>query len=376
MKISEVKVTSVKSSFGLWPGPHKWFTLKPLDLYDKYRVDYVKNSSPTEDCLIEIVTDEGIRGISKTTEPQGFIIENFLKPMILGENPLNIEMLWDQMYRATMPFGRKGTVIMAIGAVDTALWDIIGKARKEPVYNLLGGKTREKIRAYASHLHPAPAKELAKEAMEYLEEGYTAMKQRLVSGPSDGVSGMKRNVELVEAVRDAVGYNVDLMADCWMGWNVQYTIKMAKKLRRFELTWLEEPIIPDNVDGYAKIRKAVETPIAAGEHEYTLWGFKELLQKEAVDIIQPDIIWAGGITVCRKICALAEAYSIPVIPHTSTAPTLHLIMANTVNVCPLAEFLTKYPMQTYFKESIIPESGYFTVSERPGLGVEFKPFIY
>jgi L-alanine-DL-glutamate epimerase-like enolase superfamily enzyme len=240
------------------------------------------------------------------------------------------------MYRKTMAFGRKGIGMAAISAVDIALWDILGKAAKQPVYRLLGGKTKPRIPVYASRLYSVALNELAAEAKRYKDEGYQAMKLRFGWGPADGAAGMQRNLELVRTVRQAVGNDIDVMADAYMGWTLDYAKRMLPLLESFHLRWLEEPVIPDDIQGYAELKSCARIPIAGGEHEFTLYGFRELLEARALDYIQFDTNRVGGITQARKISALAEAHSVPVIPHAGQMHNYHVVMASLNS--PMAEY--------------------------------------
>jgi len=349
----------------------------PLDIYPKYREEMTWTTgteSPFEQVFIEIMTDDGATGIyGPVDSDQASFIEKALKPLLIGEDPFRVEKLWDLMYRSQV-HGRKGQTMMAISAVDCALWDLIGKAKNEPVVRLLGGPTRGRVPAYASTLGLSlKPKDVIERCQDYVEEGYGAMKWFFRHGPGSGLSGMKKNIELVKTIRDAVGYDVELMLDCWMSWTVPYTLKMAKKLERYEPRWLEEPLMPDDIDGYAELARRLEIPIAGGEHEYTRWGIRELIKRKAVDVLQPDVTWAGGITEMRKICALASAEGIPVIPHAGwTEPSQCIIFSQTEPVCPIIEYLVKWSViqQAFNKEKLRPEKGFFKAPEKIGLGFE------
>jgi L-alanine-DL-glutamate epimerase-like enolase superfamily enzyme len=240
------------------------------------------------------------------------------------------------MYRKTMAFGRKGIGMAAISAVDIALWDILGKSAKQPVYGLLGGRTKPRIPVYASRLYSGDLDELAAEAQRYKDQGYKAMKLRFGWGPADGAIGMQRNITLVRTVRETVGDDIDVMGDAYMGWTLDYAKRMIPLLEPFHLRWLEEPVIPDDVRGYAELKASGRIPIAGGEHEFTIYGFRELLDARAVDYIQFDTNRVGGITQARKISTMAEAHSIPVIPHAGQMHNYHVVMAS-LN-CPMAEY--------------------------------------
>ena len=289
--------------------------------------------------IVEVFTDQGHVGIGNAAlAPQVTkqTIDLYLKPILLGADPWDIEFLWQHMYRKTMAFGRKGIGMVAISAVDIALWDLLGKYAKQPVYRLLGGRTKPRVPVYASRLYSSPLKELAEEAARYKNDGYKAMKLRFGWGPMDGAAGMQKNLELVRTVRETVGDEVDVMADAYMGWTLDYAKRMLPLLEPFNLRWLEEPVIPDDIHGYAELKRSGRIPIAGGEHEFTIYGFRELLETRAVDYIQFDTNRVGGISQARKIAALAEAHSIPVIPHAGQMHNYHIVMASLNS--PMAEF--------------------------------------
>ncbi len=328
--------------------------------------------------LVEVFTDDGLVGLgnaalSPLVTKQ--VIDTYLEPLLIGADPWDLEFLWQHMYRKTMAFGRKGIGMVAISAVDIALWDLLGKSAKQPVYRLLGGRTKPRIPVYASRLYATPLEELAEEARKYREQGYRAMKLRFGWGPTDGAEGMQQNVALVRTVREAVGDGVDVMADAYMGWNLDYAKRMLPLLEPFQLRWLEEPVIPDDVQGYAELKRSGRIPIAGGEHEHTLYGFRELIEARAVDYIQFDTNRVGGLTQARKIAALAEAHSIPVIPHAGQMHNYHVVMASLNS--PMAEFFPPVDVEVgnelfwyIFRGEPTPRDGFIDLDESaPGLGL-------
>jgi len=337
LKIKEIRTRVVR-----WRGkttplpPH--FCTNPMDLLTLGKAS-MQTFTFHGWVIVEIFTDDGHVGIGNAAlAPQitKQVIDLYLKPILIGADPWDIESLWQNMYRHTMAFGRKGIGMTAISAVDIALWDILGKSAKQPVYRLLGGKTKPRIPVYASRLYSIPLNELEAEAKRYKKEGYKAMKLRFGWGPTDGAEGMQRNVDLVRTVREAVGDGVDVMADAYMGWTLDYAKRMLLLLEPFHLRWLEEAVIPDDIHGYAELKAYGRVPIAGGEHEFTLYGFRELLEARAVDYIQFDTNRVGGISQARKISALAEAHSIPVIPHAGQMHNYHVVMASLNS--PMAEY--------------------------------------
>jgi L-rhamnonate dehydratase len=340
MKIKEIRTRIFRWRGKTTPLP-PYFCTNPMDLLQVNR-STMGTFTFHEWLIVEVFTDDGLVGLGNAAlapEVAKKTIDVYLKPLLLAQDPWDTEFLWQHMYRKTMAFGRKGIGMVAISALDIALWDILGQAAKQPVYRLLGGRTKPRIPVYASRLYAAEHNQLAAEAQRYKEQGYRAMKLRFGWGPADGAAGMQRNVALVRTVREVVGDEVDLMADAYMGWTLDYAKRMLPLLEPFHLRWLEEPVIPDDVHGYAELKRMARIPIAGGEHEFTLYGFRDLLEARAVDYIQFDTNRVGGITQARKISALAEAYSIPVIPHGGQMHNYHIVMAS-LN-CPMAEY---FPM--------------------------------
>ncbi|MFY9747159.1 MAG: L-rhamnonate dehydratase [Acidobacteriaceae bacterium] len=328
--------------------------------------------------IVEVEADDGTVGIGNAALAPlvtKALIDQYLTPLLMGQNPWDIEFLWQHMYRNTMAFGRKGVGMAAISAVDIALWDLLGKAAKQPVFRLLGGRTKARIPVYASRLYSTGLENMAAEALRYKADGYKAMKLRFGWGPTDGAAGMQRNVELVRAVREAVGDEVDVMADAYMGWTLDYAKRMLPLLEAFHLRWLEEPVIPDDVRGYAELRSYGRVPIAGGEHEFTVYGFRDLLEAHALDYIQFDTNRVGGISQARKICALAEAFSIPVVPHAGQMHNFHVVMAS-LN-CPMAEFFPPVDVEVgnelfwyIFDGEPTPVDGFIDLDDDvPGLGL-------
>jgi L-rhamnonate dehydratase len=382
-KITGVRFLTVKGSWD-YDGP-LWEErlVRPIDIYPEFRAlgawpaQFGAQTSPPyelQDIFLLIDSDAGVSGMyGPISEDEGRVISGQLRDVLLDENPHAVERIWDKMYRGAI-HGRKGETMMAISKVDLALWDLKGKLLDAPVYTLLGGPTRDKIRAYASMLGHSIEPELAAErAREVAEQGYTATKWFFRHDPTEGREGMRKNLALIKAVREAVGPDVEIMFDAWSSWNVPYTQRMAELASDYRPWWFEEPVLADFIPHYAELRRTVSTvAIAGGEHEYTRWGIKALLDAEAVDILQPDPTWAGGLTEMTKICALASAYGIPVIPHHGGWAATHLIASQTLTTCPIQEWLIQWGnrRQVFLKHRIVPEDGYISLPEVPGLGIE------
>ncbi len=331
--------------------------------------------------LVEVETAGGQVGhgtIGGFTSSGSDIIETYLRPIALGHSVFETELLWDKLYRATVRFGRRGVAVSALSAIDIACWDLKGKLVNQPVYNLLGGRTKERVQAYCSRLYAMEDLDaLAEEARGYVKQGFRAIKQRFGFSPIDGIEGMNRNVDLIRTVRAAVGDDVALAADAYMGWDYNYAVEMERRLRPYHLAWLEEPFMPDDFASYVKLRERSETLISCGEHEYTKHGFKHLIDIGAADILQPDANRVGGITEMKKICALAEAAGLPVYPHSNEAHNFHVIVSQTN--CPLVEYFPNVEPDTgnelFWKVFTgEPEAldGYLSPTGRPGLGIEIN----
>ena len=354
--------------------------IRPVDVYPEFREQGADFSTSLGDgryairaVFLEIHTDDGIVGLAgPCSRMEAFIIDTSLRPLLVGRDALAIERLWDVMYRASI-HGRKGETMMAISVVDCGLWDLKGRALGQPVYRLLGGPTRTSFPAYASALgFSIEPEDAAARAGQFASEGYTATKWFFRDGPTDGPDGIRRNMTLARTLREAVGDDVDIMLDAWSSWNVPYAIRMANRLAEYNIRWLEEPVLADKLDSYAQIRDGSPIDISGGEHEYTRWGFRQIVERGAMDVLQPDIYWCGGLSETVKICALASAFDLPVIPHGhSSHATAHLIASQPPTVTPIQEFLIKWNAvhQFFLEEPLNPVNGMITVPEAPGMGI-------
>ena len=346
----------------------------PMSIYSMYkgsRKSWGIDAVGTVVCEVELSNGMIGVGISIGGPPACYIIEHHLSRFVEGQNPKNIELMWDQMWRSTINYGRKGLPIQAISAVDLALWDALGKLKNEPVYNLLGGKTKGRLPVYATTARPDLAKKM----------GFKGAKFPLPYGPGDGDVGMTKNIERVKEVRESVGKDFPINIDCYMSLTVPYTIELARRIDREVpggVKWIEEHLPPDDYDGYAEVkRKAGHWCLfTCGEHEYTRYGFRRLIEEKCCDVLQPDITWLGGITEARRVCALASAYDLPIIPHGSSVYSFHLQYA--FKNCPIAECLIMSPKANkivpyfgnLFKDEPLPKDGYIDLDpKKPGFGV-------
>jgi len=340
--------------------------------------------------LVEVTTDEGIVGWGEALcqglqppEIAAAAVTSALRPLALGTDPLEPEVLWHRMYHHTRDYGLKGAVIGAISGVDIALWDICGKARGEPVARLLGGMFRDRVQAYATGFYRIQGKDeaarLAAEAKQRHAEGFRAMKFKLGFGIEDDLAVMR-------AVREATaGLAYEAMIDTNHAYGVAEAIRLGRGIEEqgWKLRWYEEPVTQEDLDGYGEVRRALATPVAGGENEFTLFGFRELFARRAVDLAQPDICAAGGFTGCRHIVSLAHAHGVQVNPHVwgsavGQAASLQLIAAipeahhSLFASQPLLEFdMSSHPFRERLTDRPLRQKdGWVEVPRRPGLGVE------
>jgi L-alanine-DL-glutamate epimerase-like enolase superfamily enzyme len=274
--------------------------------------------------------------------------------------------------------GRQGETMMAISAIDCALWDLKGKYFGVPVYVLLGGPTRQKVPAYASMLgfNVTDMGKVKERALEYKKKGYTAQKWFFRYGPMSGYEGLKKNVEMVKAVRETVGDDYDIMLDCWQSMDIGYVLKLIKNIEDYNPAWLEECVMPDRVSSYRKIREKTSIPLSGAEHEYTRWGFKRFIDQEALDILQPDIYWAGGLSETLKIATLGTAADLITIPHGhSTQAGTHFSVTQSPIHTPYQEYLIKWNVihQHFLKDPVVPIRGNIKIPTIPGMAMDLDP---
>jgi len=315
--------------------------------------------------VVELRTDEGITGVGWTDG--GKVVQeavDLLRPALLGGDPFAVERIWSRMYRPKI-VGRKGLELRAISAVDIALWDLMGKATGQPVAKLLGGYS-DRVRVYIAGGYYEEGKgivELCAEMERYLKQGAKAVKMKI------GLLDIKEDLQRVRAVREAIGPDVDLLVDANNAYTANQAIRMGRYLDEMDIFWFEEPVSPDNIPAHAEVAAALDVPIAAGENEYTQYGFRDLIAARAVDVLNPDAKVMGGITPWRKVALMAEAHDLPVAPHGAQEVHVHLAAA-----FPNGLILEYYNPNTMglaaemFEETLPIVDGYAPVPDRPGLG--------
>lgn len=359
----------------------------PLDVYPEFRETTERagrSDQKTENALahdayfVQVETDESVIGIGgPITRAIAFIIENELSHFLIDRDPLATEFIWDVLHRA-MVHGRQGNTMIAISAIDNALWDLKGRYFNVPVYSIIGGPTRTEVPAYASMLgyDVLDMGLVAERAKQYRERGYTAQKWFFRHGPMSGAEGFKKNVELVERLRETLGEDDDIMLDCWQSMDVNYVIRLAEAIEDMHPRWLEEVAMPDRIDSYRKIREATNIPISGAEHHYTRWGMKQFIDAEALDILQPDIYWAGGLSEVLKIAAIATTADLITIPHGhSTNAGIHFSVTQSPIHTPYQEYLIKWNIihQHFLKDPVQPENGSIKAPTSVGMAMNLDP---
>jgi len=333
----------------------------------------VRNTRSTT--LVQVETDDGVSGIGSCSgngELIEIIIEKVLKPLLVGMDPTAIEDIWDRAYMrgGHKEFGTRGIGIVALSGVDIALWDILGKVRGLPIYQLLGGKCRDKVPVYATALYPEEPSRVARRARGFADQGFHGVKIKV------GFD-LDQDIRIVRAVRQELGKDFIIMTDANQGYSVDVALKASDAFAECGAFWLEEPLFVEDIEGHAILREKGKTPIAVGENLHTRYAFENFIVRQAVDFIQPDVARAGGISEIKKITALAAKHKVPVSFHTwgdgvALAASVHLsaalrdciVMELDYTYNPLREELLREPFKV--------QEGYLIPPEKPGLGIELS----
>ena len=301
------------------------------------------------------------------------LVDRFFKRGLIGQDPLAGEAYWDKMFRASR-HSRGSHYIMALSAVDNALWDLRGRYFGLPVYRLLGG-SRKKVRAYASCLgFSQEPSALQAKARELKRQGYRHQKWFVRDrGPSHGPEGVEADAKVVRLLREAVGDDVDLMFDAFWKWDLQYALAWTRRVEQYRPRWIEEPFQTANLDAFIELSRETSIPVATGEHFYGRWDVHKFLKAGAIMVVQADPEWCGGVSELVKMCTLASVHGVNVIPHGhSIHAALHVVASQPVEVCPLVEYLIQ-KMESYYhfeKHQPRPVNGMLELPERPGFGID------
>ncbi len=384
LKITAVEIWKVEGHRKTMAGVNGQYQVQPLHIYEEYRPrPYHDSASPqerdvsTSALYLTLKTDGGPDGLYGPVDREAAtIVDQELKSYVAGKDALAGETRWDQMYRSNR-HSRRGIFMMALSAVDNALWDIRGRYFNVPVYRLLGGPTRSSVEAYGSCLgYSTEPEAAAKRAKALLEQGFRHQKWFIPYGPGSGADGLESNVELVRALRQAVGEKVDLMFDAYSGWNLDYALAWANRVEQYHPRWIEEAFHPEKIDSFVELRRKTSIPVASGEHFYGRWEVHDYLRAGAISVVQADPEWCGGVSELVKICAVASLFDAQVIPHGhGIHAALHVVASQSPMTCPWIEYLIN-KMSSYHhfeKHDYQVVNGHVALPERPGFGIELDP---
>jgi L-rhamnonate dehydratase len=379
--ISEVEILRLTGTHEVVRGRNRQHQVQPLHLYEDRRpAPYHDAENPRREQLpltqhyVRIRTQGGMEGLYGAVDREALpVLLGPLRTLLIGQNALAIERLWDQMYRSNR-HSRASHYMMAISYLDNALWDLRGRYFGTPVFRLLGGPTQQPVRVYGSCLGFSIEPEVAaKRAAQLKKDGFIHQKWFLGYGPSDGAKGMDLNVELVRALREAVGDDAQIMFDAYQGWDLQYAIEWARKVERYRPYFLEEATPVADLESFIRLSKATSIPLATGEHFYNRWEVEQFLKADAIQYVQADPEWCGGVSEVVKICTLASVHGIKVVPHCHNVhAALHIVASQSPAVCPMGEYLINYvPEKLHFmKDPILTTNGFVELLEKPGFGIE------
>lgn len=379
--IDAVDILHLTGPYTSVQGLNRQYQAQPIHIYPElHPPPYKDNATPKETTgtisqdYIRIRTKGGLEGLYGYVDPEAITpIMKQLRPFLIGKDALAVETLWDQLYRNNR-HSRAGHYMMAVSAVDNALWDIRGKYFKAPVYELLGGPTRKEVRVYGSCLGFSVEKGKAgPKAKQLYDQGFHHQKWFLAYSPSDGNAGLTKNIELVEELRGSLGPNADIMFDAFMGWDYPFSLAWCKAVEKYRPYWIEEAFPPDRPESFAQLRQGTSIPIASGEHFYSRWEVQTYLKAGALNIVQADPEWCGGVSELVKICHLASSYGAKVFPHGHNIPAaLHVVASQSPEVCPLVEYLIVHvPHKMHFqKNALLTTNGIIALPQKHGFGIE------
>jgi L-rhamnonate dehydratase len=345
----------------------------PMSIYPDYWQRRASWFGAMSAGVIEVVLENGLSGFGfmggGKASAAVAVLDEQMRSLVVGKSVFDTDLIQEQLYRASIFYGRGGFTQSIIAAVDIALWDAKGKLLGQPVYNLLGGRTRAELPAYYTGFDPDALRSY----------GIRDMKIAVPYGPAHGEPGMARNEEAVARAREVLSNDAFIALDLYMSWDVPYTIRMYERLHQYRIAWLEEPVMPDDYDGYRAIRAAVDTMVTGGEHEYTLAGFRRLIESGCVDIVQPDIYRAGGPTNLKRIAALAKAHHTKLVCHGIGSPTYHFLSTLGPELCPFVEYVDIYKDGTQswvLTDDPRPRDGRIVLSDAHGFGYDLNSEVF
>ncbi len=378
--ISDVDILRVSGPREVTRGPTGQYQVNPLHLYPDRRPQPFKETPPRQEPYtarhhyLRIRTKGGHEGLYGYVDAEALpTILGPLRRLLIGQDALAIEKLWDQMYRSNR-HARAGHYMMGISYCDNALWDLRARFLGIPVFRLLGGPTQQPVRVYGSCLgfnaEPAAA---GKRAAQLEKEGFIHQKWFLAYGPGDGQKGMDLNVALMRELRAATGDDVEIGFDAYQGWDLNYALQWCRKVEQYRPWFLEEAFPMADVQSFIRLRQSTSVPVATGEHFYNRWEVEQFLEADALHYIQADPEWCGGISEVAKICTLASAHGVRVMPHCHNVhAALAIVASQSPAVCPVGEFLINHvpEKQWFIKDPLVAKDGLVTLPEKPGFGIE------
>jgi L-alanine-DL-glutamate epimerase-like enolase superfamily enzyme len=381
VKIEAVEIWEYQGTREATPGANAQYQAQPLHIYEGqqppvYREPAAaeKKSVKTTALYLRLKASGGLEGLYGPVDREAaIVIDQQMRSFLLGKDPLAGDVLWDQMWRLNR-HGRGGHFMLAISAVDNALWDLRGRYFNAPVYRLLGGPSRQEVEVYGSTLGSSLEPERVKaRAKELLGQGFRNQKWFLADGPARGPEGLRRNIETARILRDSLGPEANMMFDVFNGWDLPYALSWCQEVEDLRPRWLEEPFSSEKVDAYDRLSRSTRVPIATGEHFYGRWEVQAFLAKDAIRVVQADPEWCGGVSELKRICTLSSVYDVPVIPHGHNLhAALHVVASEPPTTCPLCEYLI-LKMNSYYwfdKFELRPSAARIALSARPGFGME------
>lgn len=380
-RIEAVEVLEVHGETRYQVGVNRQFNVVPLHIYDERRpAPYRDADAPREERgpvthhYVRVRTRNGLEGLYGYVDPP--VVETILGPLgrfLIGQDALEIERIWDQMLRLNR-HARAGHFMMAISALDNALWDWRGRYFEAPVFRLLGGPTRQPVRVYGSCLgFSLEPDRVAERSAALKAAGFDHQKWFFATGPGDGPGGLGAAIDLVRTLRRSVGPDAELMFDAFSGWDLQFARQWARAVEPERPGWLEEPFPVADVESFIRLSRETRVPVATGEHFYNRWEVQSFLKQDAIQVVQADPEWCGGVSELVKICHLASTWGARVVPHGHNVhAALHVVASQSPAVCPFGEYLINHvPGKLFFqKDPLLTQDGWIRLPEKPGFGIE------
>jgi L-rhamnonate dehydratase len=382
--IREVDVLRLTGAHEELRGANHQPQVQPLHLYPDRRPPPYRDApspKPEREVLtqhyVRVRTRGGLEGIYGAVDREALpTLLGPLRTLLLGQDALAIERLWDQMYRSNR-HSRASHYMMAISYLDNALWDLRARRFGVPVFRLLGGPTQAPVKVYGSCLGFAVEPELAaRRAAQLKKSGFSHQKWFIGYGPGDGARGMDKNVQLVRALREALGEDAEIMFDAYQGWDLEYALEWCRKVERYRPGWIEEPFGVADLESFERLSRATSIPIATGEHFYNRWEVEQYLEANALHYVQADPEWCGGVSEVLKIGHLCSVHGVKLVPHCHNIHgALHIVASQSPSLCPFGEYLINHvPEKLHFaKDAPLTTNGWVVLSERPGFGIELDP---